>query len=85
MVVCGIRSDEVRAKLLRDVIKGNICMSIYWDKSDTKGLAEEKQIDFVQKRGTFKLQQNPAKNGEAQQPHEQQPRMGPSQSYKCQK
>ena len=29
MVVCGIRSDEVRAKLLRDVIKGNICMSIY--------------------------------------------------------
>ena len=89
-IVCGIRSDEVRARLLRDpdltsVKAIDACRAAETSQTQLKGLTEERPIDFVQKRGNFKPRQNPAKNGAAQQPHRQQPRKDPSQSYKCQK
>ena len=89
-IVCGIRSDEVRARLLRDpditLVKAiDACRAAETSQTQLKGLTEEKPIDFVQKRGIFKPRQNPAKNGAAQQPHKQQPRKDPSHSYKCQR
>ena len=89
-IVCGIRSDEVRARLLRHpdltLVKAlDACQAAETSQTQLKGLTEEKQIDFVQKRGNFKPRQNPAKNGAAQQPHKQQPRKDPSKFYKCQR
>ena len=89
-IVCGIRSDKVRARLLRDpdltLVKAIVaCQAAETSQIQLKGLTEELPIDFVQKRGNFKPRQNPAKNGAAQQSHRQQPRKDPSQSYKCQR
>ena len=86
-IVCGIRSDEVRARLLRDpdltLVKAiDACRAAETSQTQLKGLTEEKPIDFVQKRGNFKPRQNPAKNGAGQQPHRQQPRKDPSQDVK---
>ena len=72
-IVCGTRSDEVRARLLRDpdltLVKAiDACRAAETSQTQLKGLTEEKPIDFVQKRGNFKPRQNPAKNGAAQQP-----------------
>ena len=90
MIVCSIESDEVRVRLLRDpdltLVKAiDACQVAETSQIQLNGLTEEKPIDFVQKRGKFKPRQNPAKNGAAQQPHKQQSRKDPSQSYTCQK
>ena len=66
-IVCGIRSDEVRARLLRDpdltLVKAiDACRVAETSQTQLKGLTEEKSIDFVKKRGNFKPRQNPAKN-----------------------
>ena len=89
-IVCGIRSDKVRARLLRDpdltLVKTiDACRAAETSQTQLEGLTEEKSVDFVKKRGNFKPRQNLAKNGAAQQPHRQQPRKDPSQSYKCQR
>ena len=56
--MCGIRSDEVRARLLRDpyltlVKTVDICRAAETSETQLKNLAEVKPIDFVQKRGNF--------------------------------
>ena len=89
-IVWGIRSDEVRARLLRDpdltLVKAiDACRAAETNQTQLKGLTEEKPSDFVQKRGNFKPRQSPAKTEAAQHPHRQQPRKDPSQSYKCQR
>ena len=89
-IICGIRSDEVRARLLRDpdltLVKAiDACRMAETSQTQLKGLTEEKRIDFVQMIGNFKPRQTPAKNGAAQQPHRQQARKDPSQSCKCQR
>ena len=59
-IVCGIRSDEVRARLLRDpdltLVKAiDACPAAETSQTQLKGLTEEKPIDFVQKREILSL------------------------------
>ena len=73
-IVCGIRSGEVKARLLRDpdltLEKAiNACWAAETSQTQMKGLTEEKPIDYVQKRENLKPREKPAKNGATQRPH----------------
>ena len=90
-IVCGIRSDEVRARLLRDpdlTLKKaiDICRAAETSETQLKCLAEEKPVDFVQKRGNLRPRHKTAKHGTTQPTQKKQTsKETPSQTYKCKK
>ena len=88
-IVCGVRSDEVRARLLRipdlSLEKAiDICRAAETSETQLKSLAEEKPIDLLHNRGKFRPKQKQVKK-EATQQKVKQPSKEPSPSYKCQK
>lgn len=71
-IVCGVRSDEVRARLLRvpdlSLEKAiDICRAAETSETQLKSLAEEKPIDFLHKRGYVRPKQKQVKKEATQQ------------------
>lgn len=92
-IVCGVKSDEVRARLLRDPDLSlqkaiDICRAAETSETQLKSLAEEKPIDFVQKRGNFKAKLKQNKKGSTTQQHGVQPIKQPNKEsvvFNCRK